>query len=66
MEEVENAKKYFPLYSNKFVETIERPLKERKEKDPSWPRFISCIILWIISLVLDVQIMFLVALVNTT
>ena len=24
MEEVENAKKYFPLYSNKFVETIQR------------------------------------------
>jgi len=24
MEEVENAKKYFPLYSNKFIETIQR------------------------------------------
>jgi len=24
MEEVENAKKYIPLYSNKFVETIQR------------------------------------------
>ena len=24
IEEVENAKKYFPLYSNKFVETIQR------------------------------------------
>jgi len=31
IEEVENAKKYFPQYSNKFVE----PFKERKEKDPN-------------------------------
>jgi len=56
MEEVKKKKKYFPLYSNKYV----------KEKDPSWQRFISCIIFWIISLILDMQIMFLVALVNTT
>jgi len=27
IEEVENAKKYFPLYSNKFVETILRKKK---------------------------------------
>jgi len=48
------------------VTNLLKPFKERKEKDPNWQRFISCIIFWIISLIFDVQIMFLIALVNTT
>ena len=61
IEEVENAKTNFHSTTN-----LLKPFKERKEKYPSWQRFISCIIFWIMSLILDVQIMFLVALVSTT
>jgi len=62
IEEVENAKKYFPLYSNKFVETIQR--KEGKGSKLAKIHFLHHFL--DISLILDVQIMFLVALVNTT
>jgi len=55
-------KNIFHSTVTKFVETIQR----KEGKDLSWPRFICYIILWIKSLILDMQIMFLVALVNTT
>jgi len=62
IEEVENAKNIF----HSTVTNLLKPFKERKEKVPNWQRFTCCIILWITSLILDVQIMFLVALVNRT
>jgi len=48
-----------------LVTDLLNPSDERKEKVPSWPRFICSIILWITSLILDVHITILVVLVNT-
>ena len=62
IEEVEKMPKN--IFHSTVINLL-KPSKGRKEKVPSWPRFICYIILWIISLILDVQIMFLVELVNT-
>jgi len=62
IEEVENAKPYFPLYSSKFVETIQR--KEGKVSKLAKIHFLHHFVDNIINF--GREIMFLLALVNTT